>query len=191
MNRNKVLYLLLLVAMVYLPSCKKEDSMGIVPTAFYPSETDTTASFVACKLGGKIFLSYDTAFQHTNNAKITYEKNPEGPDSALFIYGIHNTDELQEDVEIRLSGAIDTGKYRLGAPNENFSNLMSYSLDVIGQTYSFDYMTSNKHQGEIHIKKWDKKKKWIAGTFYASLRFGNIGDSSIKVTEGLFNIHYD
>lgn len=190
MKRNPFLFLLVLVALVYLPSCKKEDAMVIVPTEFYPLETDTMASFVACKMKSGYFVSYDSSsHDRTNNFQVGFLKNGNKIDTVFMLFGISSKDTYYENVGIKVSNIADTGKYIVAQPDAVHSNMMFYHINYYNSSL-FMYETSNKYQGELHIKKWDKKKKWIAGTFYASLRFGNIGDSSIKVTEGLFNIHY-
>ncbi len=158
--KNKHLLLLLLFAPLLTHlKCRKDDT----PQGYY----------FQCKLDGKLYIP-DGFCSNCLQATILY-------DTILMLGGNRN-------IEIVTIGINDSNKIRV--TNYLLNNYIG-SRGSYKNSFTTDdrFFTDSLRTGQLTIKRLDKVKKEIEGTFYFQA-YNPVQNKTITVTEGKFKLQY-
>ncbi|WP_128755375.1 DUF6252 family protein [Aquimarina sediminis] len=186
MNTRKILNFVLLVSVINLISCSKDED-----------EVSTPQKVLKATVNGKV-IEFGNSTTGTTHASATL-----WDDKRLVIIGQGDDDFLRLTVgEVFLDHHIQEGNYKIGTVQDNLETNI-YFLDYNdtntgnGPSYIDVYgcnVLSNDQVGKINITKLDTENKVVSGTFSGTLfRWIDIATGELKIVElegGEFSLPY-
>lgn len=196
MKQKILFYLFLLIGMISLNSCSKDDDEPLTPEQQLPPITTTGANTFGCLIDGVLFVP-------RNGTDVN--------DYAMFFWGGYpsSTDYYEIDIRdyksehtasllIHLQSVHQqgTGQYNVKESN-GFSN-----IDGNNHTYmhcriwrpninNYQWYLSFNNSGVVNITKYDFINHIISGTFSGKVRNYYLPHDTIQITNGRFDIDWD
>jgi len=176
---------IVLVSLLGLLSCKKENNPGNSQLAKLPAITQTGANTFGCLVNGNVLVS--------NKLYCTYVQTTQLPANNYFDFTLVATDSTstgKQTISIYTPGILmlkDNTSLEIGAPANALDRWYAdYNNDQVG----VDYQTGPGSPDLISFTKVDTVNKILSGTFsFTALNSVNSNEST-QVTEGRFDVHY-
>lgn len=190
MKSFKVLIFSFIVLSV-LVSCRK-DKPDYIPSVgldtLMPRYTDTGANVVAFKINGRKVIAEDK-LNNTRSITLINFKHIDSPYAVFYLEAAFQSEPRYEGVIISIRNFSDTGIYYLNKQLEYYSNGAQY---LVGKS-NFPFLsfnTTEQFTGKVHIRKIDKVKKVLSGTFEFEAENIPEGFGKVAITEGVFDAIY-
>jgi hypothetical protein len=187
MNYRSTIYSIIAIGYC-LGCCPDKETPGLPPVT---SEGKNT---FACKINGEVFVA-DGSGTDTPNRGI-YAVLESNGDTIGNILPLDSCDLIisaskgSNYVFIFLNPYLSVGKHDLRF------NTYEYPIENSPENYggvdlnAKHYITTSVDTGSVHIIRWDKKLKIIAGTFQYKAKNLAKRSETIEVTEGRFDLDY-
>lgn len=189
---NIILQLLIcIIVLMYCISCSDNDSPNITPTkidTLMPAYTDTGANVAAFKINGRKVIAEDK-LRRSRSITLLITKNVDSPYAILYLVAAYQSLPWYEGISFSIDNFVDTGYYYLNDQNEYNPNGGQY---LVGKADIplIRFHTTDEYSGWVHIKKYDREKKILSGTFefQALDLYGWYGN--VSITDGIFDATY-
>jgi Family of unknown function (DUF6252) len=188
----------LMLLMLILIACEDSAPIERLENIGMRGEVDTMPHYreegseiFAYRVDDKVVVNKSEFDSSTNGIGRLFFFNSSTGKWLFYINGISDRTRGYQEVSIEIEGVLDTGIYIIKEISDTNRSQMQY---IAGKNSYFNktYITTNNHIGYVHLRKIDREKKILAGTFKfcAFLYFIGKAEDTVNVSDGWFDVKY-